>query len=671
MKNLRYLLRLSLSSVLALTTAHVFANTDFLAPEQAFSFSAESLNSNTVQLQWKIAPHYYLYHDQFKVSLQQKPLKLNLPASIEKDDPNFGLTQVHYGNVKAEIKVQPNSQYLVTWQGCSNDGLCYPLQRRNISTDADGLLGQIQTSTKKTLVESSQNSTPSLEDKAEIAPQKTVATTVTKEIVDKNQVTSSARATEVIKKADPSPTASAVEENLVGSASAVEEATTSSAPSRIESITAPTPNPPVTKDETSIFQLNNDQGFLQLLSPDRLGLNLIIFFLLGILLAFLPCSLPLIPILSGIIVQKARGYRAIVIALSFVVSMALVYALMGMLVAEIGYSFQRWFQSPVVISIFALIFIVLALNLFGLYKLTLPQAILQKLDHLQSKQQGGTLLGAIIMGILSALIVGPCMSAPLAGALLFVSQSHDPFLGSIYMFILGLGIGVPLFIASVFGAKYLPKPGLWMDRIKIGFGFVMLMVALYFIRPMLGSMFYAIAFALLCLILALYLFKIRSSAQSNIAKFFMLLLALFSLAGAAYNIKSSMHAYQVKHTDQALLIWQKVHTAEQFQHAIQAAKSQRRPILIDVYADWCTACQPIENEVLPRADVQQALANFTLIKLDLTENDPSQDLILQQFQILGPPTMLFLDANAKEQRQLRLTGTFNAKKFIHQLQQVN
>jgi len=391
---------------------------------------------------------------------------------------------------------------------------------------------------------------------------------------------------------------------------------------------------------------------------------------LGILLAFLPCSLPLIPILSGIIIQEARGYRAIIIALSFVLSMAMVYALMGVLVAEIGYSFQRWFQNPIIIGVFSLIFIALALNLFGLYQLTLPRPLLEKLDQLQSKQQGGTLVGAVIMGILSALIVGPCMSAPLAGALLFVSQSHDPILGSIYMFILGLGIGVPLFIASVFGAKYLPKPGLWMDRIKIGFGFIMLMVALYFIRPMLGSMYYSVAFALLCLSLAIYLFKIRVSAQTNFAKTFILCISLLSIAAAIYNVKSSLQNYQIAHSSQKLLSWQHVTTSEQFEQALQIAKQQGKPILIDVYADWCTACQPIENEVLPRTDVQQAMANFTLIKLDLTNNDPSQASILKQREILGPPTLLFLDNQAQELRQLRLTGTFSAKKFIHQLEQV-
>lgn len=669
---MRYLLRLGLSSILTFAAVDAWAKSDFLPPNQAFSFSAESINNHTVQLQWKIAPNYYLYHDQFKVSLQQKPLKLNLPAAIEKDDPNFGLTKVHYNAVTTQIAIKPNSQYMVTWQGCSSDGLCYPLQKRTIETNAEGLLGQAEQTAKASLFTASEPNKASLEGKKlESAATPTVQTTVANPA--KNNSASSAQSIDAaVKKVEPiaaTSSAAVIETTAVSAAENTSNSTASSAQDLVATNHSASAN--IAQEAQALsLQLNNDQGFLQLLSPDHLLLNLVIFFLLGILLAFLPCSLPLIPILSGIIVQKARGYRTILIALSFVISMALVYSLMGLAVAEIGYSFQRWFQNPIVIAAFAFIFVALALNLFGLYKLTLPHAILHRLDALHNKQQGGTFIGAMMMGVLSALIVGPCMSAPLAGALLFVSQSHDPFMGSIYMFILGLGLGVPLFIASVFGAKYLPKPGLWMDRIKIGFGFVMLMVALYFIRPMLPNMLYAALFALLSLTLAIYLLKIRHSAQSNSAKISMITLALLCLGAAAYNIKSSVVAYQVEHTEQGLLIWQKVSTAQQLDQAIAAAKLKQRPILIDVYADWCTACQPIEKEAFPRTDVQQALTNFTLIKLDLTHNDPSQDLILAQREILGPPSMLFLDANAQELRQLRLTGTFSAKQFIHQLKQV-
>nr|WP_010591423.1 protein-disulfide reductase DsbD [Acinetobacter bereziniae] len=425
-----------------------------------------------------------------------------------------------------------------------------------------------------------------------------------------------------------------------------------------------------TNDHTTSLQWNDDQSFFKLLSKDSLFLNLLVFFGLGILLAFLPCSLPLIPILSGIIIQRAKGYKAVVIALSFVVSMAVIYAIMGIVVAEIGYSFQRWFQSPWIVSLFAVLFVILALNLFGLYQLNLPQFITNKLSNLQNNQKAGTILGAVVMGALSALIVGPCMSAPLAGALLFVSQTQNAALGGLYLFILGLGIGVPLFIASVFGSKLLPKPGKWMDRIKVSFGFVMLMVALYFIRPMLPSTVYAAIFALLCIALAIYLFIALRDSEKVVNKAILTVIAVLSLFAGLWNIQQGYAAYQIQHSQSEHLVWKKVTTAEQLENALVQAKQQNKPIIIDVYADWCVACQPIEKEVFPRVDVQDALKNFTLIQLDLTEYNASQDIILKQREILGPPTMLFLNHHAEEIRELRFTGTFSAQQLLKQTAQV-
>ena len=679
---LHFLYRLGLASVISITAASSFAKPDFLPPDQAFQFSAESVSTQSAQLKWKIAPHYYLYHDQFKVTVNQQPIKLHLPAGKPKDDPTFGVTNVHYNQVITNIAVQPNTKYQVVWQGCSEDGLCYPLQRRSIQTNAEGLLpqGDGNSASQKNLFKATPANNNDIANDATAATTAKAATTplTSKEVSSKPAADSAqkdlAPATQTLateKKLDSAPTqnidtqtsASSTENISISAASPSDLTAATSAVAENSSVAA-------TDSQQSQLQLNNDQGFFQLLSPDTLFLNLIIFFLLGILLAFLPCSLPLIPILSGIIVQRASGYKAIAVALSFVISMALVYSLMGIVVAEIGYSFQRWFQSPVVIGLFALVFVALALNLFGLYQLSLPQSVMQALDRFQNKQKGGTLVGAMVMGALSALIVGPCMSAPLAGALLFVSQSQNAVLGGLYLFILGLGIGLPLFIASVFGAKYLPKPGLWMDRIKIGFGFVMLMVAVYFIRPMIAESLYAVLLALLCLALALYLIRIRRESRGKIAGFSLILLAALSLSAALWNIQHGYQAYQVKHATTAQLAWQKVTTAAELEQALTLAKQQQRPILLDVYADWCVACQPIEKEVMPRADVQAALAGFSLIKLDLTHYDESQDLILKDREILGPPTMLFLNADGQEQRHLRLTGTFSAPQFIQQLQQL-
>ncbi|WP_151779417.1 protein-disulfide reductase DsbD [Acinetobacter bereziniae] len=643
------------------------ANPEFLSPDQAFQFSAESLSENKAQLNWTIAPHYYLYHDQFKVTVNNKAVPFSLPKGHIKDDPTFGKTEVHYESVSTTIQVKPNTQYVVMYQGCSADGLCYPLQRKNIATDADGLLPQNNTASKNMLSSRTNNSllsqsetAPSLDKNIKNDSDRAKIPTSNADNAEKNSTIATTTNVQKNINQDQSTEAS-VDPNQVLSSSAVITNKSNSSPLNAT---------PSTNDHTTSLQWNDDQSFFKLLSKDSLFLNLLVFFGLGILLAFLPCSLPLIPILSGIIIQRAKGYKAVVIALSFVVSMAVIYAIMGIIVAEIGYSFQRWFQSPWIVSLFAVLFVILALNLFGLYQLNLPQFITNKLSNLQNNQKAGTILGAVVMGALSALIVGPCMSAPLAGALLFVSQTQNAALGGLYLFILGLGIGVPLFIASVFGSKLLPKPGKWMDRIKVSFGFVMLMVALYFIRPTLPSTVYAAIFALLCIALAIYLFIALRDSEKVVNKAILAVIAVLSLFAGLWNIQQGYTAYQIQHSQSEHLVWKKVTTAEQLESALVQAKQQNKPIIIDVYADWCVACQPIEKEVFPRVDVQDALKNFTLIQLDLTEYNVSQDIILKQREILGPPTMLFLNHHAEEIRELRFTGTFSAQQLLKQTAQV-
>lgn len=597
------------------TVSH--ANSTFLSADQAFQFSSESLSKESIQLKWDIAPHYYLYHDQFIVQTQNQKLKLKLPAGEQKQDPTFGLTEVHYNQVTAELSVQPNTEYQVQWQGCSKDGLCYPLQRQTLVTDREGLIPQSNPSRLNNAL--NPLSSGSLSNSA--------------------QLTSTTSATEL---------------------------TTQDQQAFNKDFSEPNKNT-YAIDDTSSLQWNDDRSFFNLLAEDSLFLNLLIFFGLGILLAFLPCSLPLIPILSTLIIQRQSGLKAAAVAANFIVSMALVYSLMGIVVAEIGYSFQRWFQSPLVLSIFAAMFVIFALNLFGLFNLSLPHVITQKLNQFQNRQQVGTFIGTVIMGALSALIIGPCMSAPLAGALLFVSQSQSAFLGGLYLFILGLGLGLPLFIASVFGSRLLPKPGMWMNHLKVGFGFMMLGMAIYFIQPLLSNMLYYALIALVFLSLTIYLIKILIQSQTLFLKILFGILICMSLISSIWYAQQSYQNTQIQKNDVNQLIWNKVSTPDELELALAEAKRLGKSSLIDVYADWCVACQPIEKEVFPRSDVQTALKDVYLIKLDLSQYDASQDVILKKYEILGPPTLLFMSPQAQEMRALRLTGTFKADSLLEQM----
>ncbi len=639
-------------SILSMQTA----SADFLPPDQAFAFQAVSTAQDQASFTWRIADGYYLYHDQIKVIENGKALSLQLPRPQQKDDPNFGMTDVHYGQVQATVAMQPNQSYKIEWQGCAESGLCYPVQRTTIQTDADGLLpasnlSQQSTTQKKLLDAVTSSSLPNTA--VPVEPQAKNTETVT--------VVTPANTAEVKEDENglsPSSEVTALTEPSEASAPELDDALMMQASS--ESVT--TTN---AEQRTKQVDWNNDQYFFYLLSTDNIALNLIIFLGLGVLLAFLPCSLPLIPILSSILVQRHRGYRAGMIAGVFVVGMALVYALMGLAVAGLGYNFQRWLQSPIFIGLFAVMFVLFALNLFGVFQLSLPQGVLQRLDQWQQRQKGGTLWGSFIMGMISALIVGPCMSAPLAGALLFVAQLPEPWMGASYLFILGLGVGLPLLIACVFGTQYLPKPGVWMDRLKFTFGFVMLLLAVYFLRPLLPSVVYLMLMGLLFIGITVYiLWKIRPHILQMPMQ---LLLIAMSLATAISGGWYITQAWSQLSTTQAitLVAWQKVRTQAELEQALNQVKGQA--VLIDVYADWCVACQPIEKEVLPRADVQTALDAVARIKLDLTEYEASQDIVLKDWQILGPPTMIFLDVHHQEQRNLRLTGTFSAAQLLSRL----
>ena len=671
--------------ILSLCAVWTNAANEFLAPDQAFKFQATSLSEQTVELKWDVAPHYYLYHDQFKVSQAQKPLSFKLPAGQEKDDPTFGLTRVHYGQVTTQIQVKPNQQYQITWQGCAEDGLCYPIQRQSIQTDADGLLPQHNLSSAKgnLLQQLSQNNQATLNSHpADTDKSQTSTNTQKQEKAALNTETTKAlqQDQKATAKTPQTEGENAVAEqnttNTNGVIDTVEDAKPSGVVvfenSNTTDATANSTNTETASSSSLNQQWNNDQFFLNLLSGQGLLLNAFIFLGFGVLLAFLPCSLPLIPILSGILVQRNTGYKAAAIAITFVVSMALVYGVMGVVASQIGYSVQRWFQNPVVIAVFAMLFVVFALNLFGLYQLSLPQAVLQRLDRIQQYQKGGTLFSAAVMGVISALIVGPCMSAPLAGALLYVSHLDQAALGGLYLFLLGLGMGIPLLIASIFGAKYLPKPGLWMERLKFSFGFIMLAMALYFARPLLATTWYYVAFAVVLFAFAAYLIAILRHVMHRPHRFSLLALSAVIASSGIWHVNQSIASVNAQVQASQLQNWIKVQTEQELNAALAAYANQN--IVIDVYADWCVACQPIERDVIPRTDVQDALKNVVRIKLDLTEQHPSQDALLKKWQILGPPTMLFLGAQQQEQRDLRLTGTFNAPQLIqniHQLSEVS
>ncbi|WP_373358338.1 protein-disulfide reductase DsbD [Acinetobacter lactucae] len=416
--------------------------------------------------------------------------------------------------------------------------------------------------------------------------------------------------------------------------------------------------------DTTTPQIAQDQIWSAKLIEHSLWYGVLLFLGLGMLLAFTPCSLPMLPILTSLIIREHKGLKAWTIALTFVCSMALVYAGLGLIASSAGLNFQRWLQQPATLIAFSLLFIIFALNLFGLFELRLPQTWLNRLDRIQSMQQGGTLVGAGVMGVVSALLVGPCMTAPLAGTLLFISQTQNQWQGALLLFCLGFGMGIPLLLASILGAKFLPKAGDWMHQIKVIFAFLMLGLSLYFIRPLLpdwGMQVLSLALGLAFIVYAVYqLFWKKGQLQWLYA-----ILLLIVIPFVAYNQYQHIQNRTLQSSNH-MAEWHIATTAADFEKILAAAPTDRA-IVVDVYADWCVACQPIEHRILKSPEVQAALAPYYLIKLDLSHYDQSHEALLKQWNILGPPTYLFLSPEQKEIRALRLTGAFSQQELLQQL----
>ncbi|QXA07320.1 protein-disulfide reductase DsbD [Acinetobacter pittii] len=416
--------------------------------------------------------------------------------------------------------------------------------------------------------------------------------------------------------------------------------------------------------DTTTPQIAQDQIWSAKLIENSLWYGVLLFLGLGMLLAFTPCSLPMLPILTSLIIREHKGLKAWTIALTFVCSMALVYAGLGLIASSAGLNFQRWLQQPATLIAFSLLFIIFALNLFGLFELRLPQTWLNRLDRIQSMQQGGTLVGAGVMGVVSALLVGPCMTAPLAGTLLFISQTQNQWQGALLLFCLGFGMGIPLLLASILGAKFLPKAGDWMHQIKVIFAFLMLGLSLYFIRPLLpdwAMQALSLVLGLAFIAYAVYQFFWKKGQLQWLYAILLLIVTPF----VAYNQYQHIQNRTLQSSNH-MAEWHIATTAADFEKILAAAPTDRA-IVVDVYADWCVACQPIEHRILKSPEVQAALAPYYLIKLDLSHYDQSHEALLKQWNILGPPTYLFLSPEQKEIRALRLTGAFSQQELLQQL----
>ena len=421
-----------------------------------------------------------------------------------------------------------------------------------------------------------------------------------------------------------------------------------------------------------------DQALASSLQQRALGWSLLVFFGLGLLLAFTPCSLPMLPILAGLIVGSgATPKRGFALATSYVVSMALVYAAMGVLAASLGANLQALLQNPWLLGSFAAVFVLLALPMFGFFELQLPVAVRDRLENVSRNQRGGSLLGAGMLGALSGLLVGPCMTAPLAGALLYIAQSGNALHGGLILFAMGIGIGVPLLLLVTVGNRFLPKPGAWMNLLKGVFGFLFLATALLMLRPVLDQSLWVGLCGALLLIAAYSAWK-QSEGFGRVAHLFgasSLLLGVWGsllMIGAAGGSDDLLKPLQVFSTANASNVTRPVgHDAfttikdpAVLQRELDAAQAQGQWVLLDYYADWCVSCKVMEKQVFGQTRVLDALSDVRLLRLDVTADNAASRELLGRYKVPGPPSFLWIGADGIERRSQRITGEVDADTFL-------
>lgn len=421
-----------------------------------------------------------------------------------------------------------------------------------------------------------------------------------------------------------------------------------------------------------------DQALASSLQQRALGWSLLVFFGLGLLLAFTPCSLPMLPILAGLIVGSgATPRRGFALATSYVVCMALVYAAMGVIAALLGANLQAWLQNPWLLGSFAAIFVLLALPMFGFFELQLPVAVRDRLENVSRNQRGGSLLGAGVLGALSGLLVGPCMTAPLAGALLYIAQTGNALYGGLVLFALGIGIGVPLLLLVTVGNRFMPKPGAWMNLVKGVFGFLFLATALLLLRPVLDPSLWLGLCGALLLVVAYSAWK-QSDGFGRMARVFgassLLLgvwgsLLIVGAAGGSDDLYQPLKVYSGSNTTAAARpagheAFTTVSDPQALQRELDAAKAQGQWVLLDYYADWCRPCKIMETQVFGQARVLDALSDVRLLRLDVTADNAASRDLLARYKVPGPPTFLWIGADGEERRSQRITGEVDADTFL-------
>ncbi len=587
----------------------------FLPADQAFGISINVRDGHTLVADLKITPGYFLYRDKTVFTIAPESakaagvriIKVTLPQGKMKLDANFGNVQVFHQSFQAEItleRINKAAQTILldaTYQGCSDQGLCYPPSDKQLSIALPAVIQSIAAQ-----------------------PAASVGVTV---------------------------------------------ATPQQFPA------------PSVATATNAEPQNENLQIAKLFKQGNYWLIVIFFVGAGLLLAFTPCMFPMIPILSGIIV--GRGHQltkmhGFILSLAYVLGMALTYAAVGVAAGLSGTLLTSALQTPWVLGSFAGVFVLLSLAMFGFYELQLPTALQSRLTNTSNRLHGGHLSGVFVMGVLSAIIVGPCVAAPLAGALIYIGQTHDALLGGVALFAMGMGMGLPLLLIGASAGTLLPKAGAWMESVKRFFGVLLLAVAIWLISTLIPLGVQMLLWAVLLVISAIYLHALEALPH-NASGWYKLWKGLGILAllfGIAYLIGALSGARDILRPLGALggntvaahstLPFQRIKNVAELD--AQLAQARGQTVMLDFYADWCVSCKEMERFTFSDARVQAQLKNTLLLQADVTANNEDDKALLQRFELFGPPAMLFFDAQGKEQSDQRVMGYQNPEQFLRSLQ---
>ena len=398
------------------------------------------------------------------------------------------------------------------------------------------------------------------------------------------------------------------------------------------------------------------------------------FFLLGLGLAFTPCVLPMLPLLSAIVIgqnQRPNMWRAFALSFVYVQGMALTYTLLGLVVAAIGLPFQVALQHPYVMIALSIIFVLLALSMFGVFTLQLPSSLQTKLSLLSQQQKAGALGGVFLMGMIAGLVASPCTSAPLSGALLYVAQSGDLFTGAITLYLLALGMGVPLILITLFGNKILPKSGMWMETVKKLFGFVMLALPVFLISRILPDEWTPRLWAMLGTAFFIWFaFQMPKNGTGWVFRILFLVAAMISVkplqtwVWGEVSTPSAVENKVVSHVE-----FKKVKSEAELQQAL--AENNKSLVMLDLYADWCVACKEFEKETFSDPSVQKAFGDMLLLQVDMTKNSEENRALMTKYKVLGLPTILFFNQDGKEIEGSRVSGFMPPVEFLQWIQKIS